>query len=56
MTTDAAQPESSTQARLLRLLEGEQVLAYSGEPQELRRFARSLYARLGALYEIMPPS
>jgi hypothetical protein len=47
--TEAAARQSSPQARLLRLLEGEQVLAYSGDREELRRFARALHARLEAL-------
>jgi hypothetical protein len=40
---------SSPQARLLRLLDGEQVLAYPSDKRDLRRFARSLHARLEAL-------
>lgn len=40
---------SSPQARLLRLLDGEQVLAYPTDKRDLRRFARSLHARLEAL-------
>jgi hypothetical protein len=49
MTTGAAEPESSPRARLLRLLDGEQVLAYSSEKENLMRFARSLHARLDTL-------
>jgi hypothetical protein len=41
--------QSAPQAKLLQLLDGEQVLAYSGERRELRRFARSLRARLDTL-------
>jgi hypothetical protein len=48
MAEDAGQP-SSPQARLLRLLDGEQVLAYSSDKRDLRRFARSLHARLETL-------
>jgi hypothetical protein len=40
---------SSPQARLLRLLDGEQVLAYPSDKLDLRRFARALHARLEAL-------
>jgi len=41
--------QSAPQAKLLQLLDGEQVLAYSSERRELRRFARSLRARLDTL-------
>jgi hypothetical protein len=50
MTTGAAEQESSPRARLLRLLDGEQVLAYSSDKRELTRFARSLHARLDSLH------
>jgi hypothetical protein len=49
MTEGTAQPGSSPQARLLRLLDGEQVLAYPSGQRDLRRFARSLHARLETL-------
>ena len=49
MTEGTAQQGSSPQARLLRLLDGEQVLAYPTDKRDLRRFARSLHARLEAL-------
>lgn len=49
MTTGPAVQESSPQARLLKLLDGEEVLAYSSGKRELARFARSLRARLDAL-------
>jgi hypothetical protein len=49
MAEGAAQPGSSPQARLLRLLDGEQVLAYPSDKPDLRGFARSLHARLEAL-------
>jgi hypothetical protein len=48
MTEGTAQG-SSPQARLLRLLDGEQVLAYPSDQRDLRRFARSLHARLETL-------
>jgi hypothetical protein len=48
-TTAAAQAESSLQARLSQLLDAEEVLAYSSDQQDLRRFARSLQARLETL-------
>ena len=41
--------QGSPQARLLRLLDGEQVLAYPSDKRDLRRFARSLRARLETL-------
>jgi len=49
MTTGTAEQESSPRARLLRLLDGEQVLAYSSDKGNLTRFARSLHARLDSL-------
>jgi hypothetical protein len=49
--TASAGKQSAAQAKLLRLLDDEQVLAYSGERRELRRFARSLRARLDTLPE-----
>jgi hypothetical protein len=49
MTEGTAGQGSSPQARLLRLLDGERVLAYPSGKQDLRRFARSLHARLEAL-------
>jgi hypothetical protein len=54
--TDAAQLESSAEARLSRLLDGEQVLAYCADRRDLRRFARSLHARLDALSAAMTAS
>jgi hypothetical protein len=49
MAEETAQQGRSPQARLLRLLDGEQVLAYASNQRDLRRFARSLHARLEAL-------
>ena len=45
----AGEKQSAPEAKLLRVLDGEQVLAYSSDKRELPRFARSLRAKLETL-------
>jgi len=45
----AGEKQSAPQAKLLRVLDGEEILAYSSDRRDLPRFARSLRAKLETL-------